>query len=265
MSNKSDQRLALSNEARHPILDIEETPSLQLVIILIAKWLFPDSINDGTRSRQVVSACATAWEQLATHHKEWYRLYTRPAFMAIYFIVVVFNEHDLEDVELCEPFEQSAAEVIVRTFSLFYVIASKWQQDTHVAHITRTKFLFRNEDPLHWYKRWVIDLERYALPVLDYNIAVMPKQWETFIAYLFFVIRDEFGALHKPNLPTLICLQGCSDSSIAGQIPIPERLTIADPEELRQEVANGRKVNVEAIPAFIRALCSDIARVREGT
>ncbi|EAU81557.1 hypothetical protein CC1G_02573 [Coprinopsis cinerea okayama7 len=261
------QRLARSTEAGHPILDVAQGRCLELILIIIARTLFPSRVAEGSgpRATQLNAAFGIAWRRLSIHHWNYFGLYARPAFMAVYLILAVFKDHSLDGMEFYEPFEESAAEVIVRTFSLFYVVASKWQQDGHSGHITHTKFYFGEKNTMdQWYKRWVTDLERFLLPALDYNIAVTSTQWAPFLAYLFFLTRDDPGltALHQPTLPTLLCLEGCS-SSIAGQVHIPDRLAeLQSMEEVRRDVVHGRRVVADAVPGFIRELCGDVARFR---
>ncbi|EAU81558.2 hypothetical protein CC1G_02574 [Coprinopsis cinerea okayama7 len=253
----ADQRLARSNEPGHPILDVSGPGRcLEFILVIITRALFPEHTHKssanaggskGVKTRLIEKAFYKALERVRIHHLEWFRLYTRPSFMAAYFVLTVFKgHHHLEGIEFNEPLEESVAEVIVRTFALFYTIASKWQHDPHGAHITSTKFFFGDSPALtrEWYKRWVRDLERAVLPVLDYNIAVTPdSQWAPFLAYLFVLTRDDdaLKVIHESTLPTL-------------------RLLLMDRGELMREVQESRAVVGEAVPWFVTELCGDVAK-----
>ncbi|KAG2018800.1 hypothetical protein CC2G_008190 [Coprinopsis cinerea AmutBmut pab1-1] len=243
----ADQRLARSNEPGHPILDVSGPGRcLEFILVIITRALFPEHTHKSS-----ANAGGSKGVKTRLIEKAFYKALER-------------GHHHLEGIEFNEPLEESVAEVIVRTFALFYTIASKWQHDPHGAHITSTKFFFGDSPALtrEWYKRWVRDLERAVLPVLDYNIAVTPdSQWAPFLAYLFVLTRDDdaLKVIHESTLPTLRCLEGC-EASVAGQVPIPGRLLLMDRGELMREVQESRAVVGEAVPWFVTELCGDVAK-----
>ncbi|EAU84511.2 hypothetical protein CC1G_00030 [Coprinopsis cinerea okayama7 len=244
---------------------------LDFILFMIVKLAFPrrSSTKDGHKWLEI--GRRIAFNTLAEMHYG-PSLLLVPSFTALYYILVVFELHDLDDAPLMQD-ANIAGEVIVRIFSVFYVIASKWEEDieeTGPMHITISTFAFTrsSEFNIGWWFQHLHRMERRVLPILDYNIAVMPHHWPPFVSFLEFVFEQpELRKMTEhcnPALPILKGAYGCVGLPIKtlnrSDMETEAELELMKEEQdlLYEEIVTGRMMMEEHVPAFLETLCDGL-------
>ncbi|EFI27651.1 hypothetical protein CC1G_14577 [Coprinopsis cinerea okayama7 len=242
---------------QHPTIE-ENGCSLEVITFLIVRTLFPKYCDKVPDEKSLEAIRVAAWKRLMEHHRR-QKLFLMPSYMALYYILAVFAEQSFDDTILGAPDATNlAVEITVKVFSVFYFIASKWHEDPHPEHITHVRFDFGDKslmDRLQWHRRYILSMERLLLPILDYNISVMPAQWSTFLFFLGALVDEKLPQYRAPYAVAVKILRG-SYEAIGTPVPsVPPEKSLG---QLRRDVTKSRKIVKQEIPALIAAVCDGL-------